>query len=249
MGIKRMITKLALAFAAKKGVEMFRHAGGIDGIRSAMNAQGRRSGGDRVGGARQAQAGGIGNILGSLGVASATDGREGGLAGQGTPYSKDVGGPLGAPLGGLLGTLSQSFGQGGSPEQMHALSETEQSDNAPLEQATARAVVRAMVHVARADGHIDQDERRALEDVMSDADDDEISLLKDAMNEPVDAHAVAHDTPMYARRDVFAAALLVAGDASAQEQAYLNSLAEALALSPADLDALHSAMNSRLHAA
>ncbi|MEO0774020.1 MAG: DUF533 domain-containing protein [Pseudomonadota bacterium] len=249
MGMKRMITKLALAFAAKKGVEMFRNAGGIEGLRSAMNGTDRRAGGDRVGGAREGQADGLGNILGSLGVAGATDGREGGLAGQDVSTGRNFGGPMGASLGGLLGSLSQSIGQGGSPDRMHRLSEVNDSEDDPMTMATGRAVIRAMVHVARADGHIDPDERRALEEVLSDANETELSMVKDAMKEAVDAQSVADATPMSARRDVYAAALLVAGDASAQDQAYLNDLAKGLALSPADIDALHGAMNSRPSAA
>ena len=36
MSIQRMITKLALAFAAKKGMDAFKGMGGIDGVKTAL---------------------------------------------------------------------------------------------------------------------------------------------------------------------------------------------------------------------
>ena len=74
MSIQRMITKLALAFAAKKGMDAFKGMGGIDGVKTALkgNATSSPSGlGASVNAA--SNAGTIGTMIGML--SSAINGR------------------------------------------------------------------------------------------------------------------------------------------------------------------------------
>ena len=64
MSLKRMFTKMAIAFVAAKGVEAYRKNGGFKGIQSKMKSQG----------------GGLDGLLGGLGVGGAAS--TGGLMGQ-----------------------------------------------------------------------------------------------------------------------------------------------------------------------
>ena len=230
MSLKRMITKVALAFAAKKGVEMFRDAGGVNGMRDLLAGSqqnvGTQRGGmqGRFGDTRASAAGGLGNLLESLGVAAATNGREAGMNGQ-------LAGARGS-VGAIFGQLASAMGNTDRPTDVESLTRVDQHANAPLDTKTAQAIIRAMVQTARADGQIDDDEREALLQLQDDADEAEREILRDALSEPVDAQSVADDAPEHAVMDIYAAALLVATPINAEERAYLNRLADALGLAP-----------------
>lgn len=226
MSLKRMITKVALAFAAKKGVEMFNNVGGIAGMRDMLAprdmASGTSRGGmaGRIGGTRTSSAGGLGNLLDSLGFAGATDGREAGVTGQA------------GSLGGILGSLAHAMRNSGDPHEVENLTRVGQEADAPLDHGTARAIIRAMVQTARADGHFDAEETQALLQLQDDADDSEREILRAALLEPVDAEAVARDAPSHAAMDIYAAALVIASPDNNKERAYVNKLGDALGLSP-----------------
>lgn len=246
MSIKRMITKLALAFAAKKGVEVFRSMGGLSGLKDTLQgqtAQGAQRGGmqGRIGGASDAQTGGLGNILGALGVAGATDAREAGVTGQISPLNQSLGGLFGS-LAGALGHRSEPDAASRELEEQLHLNDVERDDD-------AAPILRAMVQMARADGAIDADEQDTLFQILDDASPSEQAILKNALREPVDPKALAADTPDHARKEVYAAALLVGQPENRKEQEYLSTLATALDLSSDDLTGLHRAMGKTLSTA
>ena len=239
MSIKRMVTKLALAFAAKKGVEAFHNVGGLQGLQAAL--QGKGAGTDarggmmgRVGGTRAADSGGLGSILDSLGYGGASDGREAGYAGQVSP--------LNASLGTLFGTLATAFG-GSTAQSQAAQSLDDQFDMTDIDsESEAKPIMRAMVQMARSDGHIDQEEQDALFNILDDASPREQAALKDALREPINPQAIADDTPSYARKEVYSAALLVGAPDNPEEKKFLKALAAALRLRDDDVDGLHRAI-------
>ena len=232
MSIKRMVTKLALAFAAKKGMEAFRGMGGMAGVQSALKsgatpAQDVQRGGTsgRIGGASDGNSNGLGNILGSLGLAGATN------DGDRAP---------GNSIGAVLGSLASAFGAP-TPEAKDDL-ETQFNDTATLSDQDAAPVLRAMVQMARADGSIDDDEQAALFDILDDANEAEKATLTAALREPVDPRGLAADTPPHARKEVYSAALLIGSPDTAREHEFLQTLARGLDLDQSDLDRMHSAM-------
>ena len=241
MSFKRMITKLALAFAAQKGMEAFRNAGGLSGMRDMMTRQpevattGQARGGmsGRVGGTRTADAGGLGNILSSLGYAGATNGREAGVTGQISP--------LQGSLGGLFGALATAFGSPTRPQETAETLDQHFNTTDLNNRREAEPIVRAMVQMVRADGHIDEREKSALFDILHDASAEEQQTLQKALREPVNAQAVARDTPSHARKEVYTAALLIGNPDNPLEKAYLQALSQALDLTPEEIAALHDA--------
>ncbi|PRY22148.1 uncharacterized membrane protein YebE (DUF533 family) [Aliiruegeria haliotis] len=244
MSLKRMITKLALAFAAKKGMELFRSAGGIEGLKRSMTANAVPAGGGRggmvgrIGGATDASTDGLGNLLGSLGLAEATGAREAGVTGQ-----------LGSQsIGGLFSTLASALGgqAGQAPSASGPNLQDELDFNDIEDTSTAGPMIRAMVQMARADGKIDEAEQSALMSFFDDATQEERRLLQDALTEPVDAGAIAADTPSDARKEVYAAALLVGDPENGHERTFLQNLAEALELETAQTGVLHQAMGKRV---
>lgn len=239
MSIKRMVTKLALAFAAKKGMEAFRGAGGMAGVKEMLagraGAQGDSRGGmsGRVGQALGADSGGLGNILGSLGRAGTGGGRESGATGQISENHQS--------LGSLFGALASVIGNGPVPsERKHPLDSEFQMEDIQHNRE-AEPIVRAMVQMARADGQIDDQEKAALFDILHDASPAEQATLQSALEEPINPNAVAGDTPPHARKEVYTAALLVGDPTHPDEGKFLRSLASALRLTSDEVSSLHKA--------
>ncbi len=238
MSLKRMVTKLALAFAAKKGAEVFRNAGGLKGVQDMLagrqSGTGSSVGHGRVGGTRASDTGGLGNILDSLGYAGATNGREAGVNGQISPLNAG----LGTLFGALAGITGGSKAQASDEE---ALSEQVSEDNIQTDR-DAKSMLRAMVHMARADGGVSDDEYDSLMDILHDASESDREAIHMAMREPINAEGIAKDTSPQARKEVYAAALLVGEPDNPAEQNFLSKLAAHLNLSHADVEKLHGAM-------
>lgn len=239
MSVKRMVTKLALAFAAKKGMEVFRGAGGMSGIRDMLagNASPETQRGGmlgRIGGTRTSDSGGLGNILSSLGRAGSAGGSEAGMTGQISPINQS--------LGNLFGSLASAFDERKSPASVSDALNSEFDMTDIQSGAEAKTIIRAMVQMAQADGHIDDAEKSALFDIMHDASPQDQAILQEALSEPVNPKAIAADTPQHARKEVYAAALLIGNPDQPQEKAFLQSLASALELTTRDVEALHTAV-------
>lgn len=246
MPLKRMITKLALAFAAKKGMEAFHSVGGLDGVKqmlsgkssagagAALRGVGTTNGHGRVGGTMTSDTGGLGNLLDSLGYSGATNATEAGTTGQMAPRNQSLGGLFGALAGAINGQLQPS-------QDRHAMEDHLADENVRNDE-DAKSVLRAMVHMARADGGIEDDEYDALLEILEDATDEEREVLRQSMREPVDARQVAADTPAHARKEVYSAALLVGEPNKPAEKTFLSKLAEHLGLDQAEVSRLHAAM-------
>ncbi|WP_227272131.1 DUF533 domain-containing protein [Roseobacter weihaiensis] len=236
MSLKNMITKLALAFAAKKGLDAFTAMGGMPGLAARLQ-NATPAGPDtesRTDEVQTADTEGLGSIIEALGQTRGNAGR--------SISARQQGNPLNASLGSLFGTLANAFNQSGSSEksgqdlQHHFTIEDFQSED------EARPVLRAMVQMARADGSIDNDEQSFLFGLLEDASDSEQAALRRAFREPVDAASVARDTPDYARKEVYSAALLVGEPDHPHEKSFLTHLAQALRLRQGEVDDLHRAI-------
>ena len=109
--------------------------------------------------------------------------------------------------------------------------------NQKEEQDHARAIIRAMVGAAKADGHVDAEEQQRLFGAMDtlDLDNDDKAFLMDELRGPADVEAVAREatTPELAA-EIYVASLLVCDEVDPEERRYLDRLADAMAL-PRDL--------------
>ncbi|WP_298433419.1 DUF533 domain-containing protein [uncultured Jannaschia sp.] len=219
MSLKRMAMKMALAFAAAKGVEAFRNRGGMQGVKSMLAG----AGGGRAGGAG---GGGLSSLLGGL------TGGTGGAGGTGMG---------GAGLGGLLGGLAAMAGGSAALGQPQA-AQSRMIDDGPDDEETAHAMVRAIGQAVRADGQIDAEERAVLQDILGEADTEEDRAALDfALSEPVDPEALARDVPHGSEGQVYAAALTAIDPDHPAERDYLGRFAKALRLRDAELRQLHEA--------
>lgn len=111
------------------------------------------------------------------------------------------------------------------------------------QEAVGRALLRAMIAAAKADGHIDGDEQRRIfsriGELQLDADDQ--AFVFQELSKPLDVNAVAEaaTTPELAA-EVYAASLLAIDVDGPAEKGYLAMLAARLGLSPELVAHLHA---------
>lgn len=97
-------------------------------------------------------------------------------------------------------------------------------------------LLQAMIMAARADGHIDAEERAMIAGQIDElgADDELHAWVERTLNAPLDARALAAeaDSPQ-AAREMYLISVAVSDEQNAMERAWLDELAGALELSPA----------------
>lgn len=212
---------------------------------------GRRYGGPNSQGA----SGGLGGILdrvtgGQTGSRSGSSGGLGDILG-GAAAAGGIGGVLGTLLGGqrdanasddLVRKDSQprsdaSFGEvfndslatGAEPE----------VPPTPEQNAVAGLLLRAMIQAAKSDGKIDDSEKQRLLAEFGELDEAERAFIRDEMTKPVDAAALARETPKGMGPQVYLMSLMAIDFDNEAEARYLHALAEALGLQQAEVNEIH----------
>lgn len=166
---------------------------------------------------------GLGGLLGGLlGGATSTEGRTGGVGAGGLAA-------LGLLVFQAYSAWQRQQGQASArePQTINRLMGSEVEDH-------SQAILRAMIAAAKADGRIDDTERRLIEAELArlGSDPQMQAWLNAAVSSPLDPAQVATSahTPEMAA-EMYLASLLVAGD-DGGEQAYLDELARHLRLDP-----------------
>lgn len=122
----------------------------------------------------------------------------------------------------------QPSGGGGDGERIELL-EGEIQERRSLE------LLQAMIMAARADGHIDAQERELITQQIDSlgADDELHQWVEEQLNAPLDAEALARqaDSPQ-AAREMYVISVAVVDEQNPMERAWLDQLAKALDLSP-----------------
>lgn len=103
-----------------------------------------------------------------------------------------------------------------------------------LEPPQSRLVLRAVLHAARVDGHIDARERALIDQEISRLGGDPAlrTWVEAELNAPLDPQAIARDVggdEMLAS-EIYLASALIVGEAGFLERAYLNQLGDSLGL-------------------
>ncbi|MGM8930416.1 tellurite resistance TerB family protein [Salinicola halophyticus] len=141
-----------------------------------------------------------------------------------------------AGLGALAWKAWQTHQEKSSAPDAAATTET----GRPLEQLSGEPqetrsllILRSMIAAARADGHIDAQERAALAEQIDalGADDELHAWVEQQMAAPLDADAIARnaDSPQ-AAREVYLASVAIVDEQNPMERAWLDQLAAALKL-------------------
>lgn len=116
-------------------------------------------------------------------------------------------------------------------------------DNAQEEQDLTRALIRAMIAAAKADGHVTDEERRRITDGLAamrlNAAD--MAFIDEELSKPLDIDAVANGAKCQEQgAELYAASLLVIDAEGAAERGYLAMLAARLNLDPGLVEHLHA---------
>lgn len=245
MGLMGTLAKVAIGYAAAKGVDKMRDSGGLQKMMEQMT--GKPDGGagnlqemmgQMMGGA------GAGNLQEMMGKmmgggmmgGTPTDGgeKDGLLANLSTPG--------GAGLAGILAMAggAAAMGSDGIKDMMSTMGQEKASDEM---EHNAGVMLRAIIQAAKSDGDIDaQEQARIMNTVGEDADAEDIAFVREVLAAPVNVGALAADTPNGAEAQVYAMSLMSIRVDTPAEVAYLTDLADALRLPKPALDMIHAQM-------
>ena len=242
MGLMGTLAKVAIGYAAARGVDRMSGGTGLGGL-AGGKAQLK---GSEPGTAQQAQigqmfGGGAANPFQDM-VAKLQQGGLGAMmGGSGTTGAMGSG----AGLAGLLSAAGSAAAMGGKNigsmiDQFNAAGTTPGGTEA---EETAALMLRAMIQAAKSDGEIDASEKaRILDTVGEDATAEDIAFVKEQLAAPVDPEGLAADTPETQRPQVYAASLMTIVADTDEEAEYLDRLAKAMGLSELVVNQLHMQM-------
>jgi uncharacterized membrane protein YebE (DUF533 family) len=254
MSLMGTLAKVAIGYAAARGVDQLSGGKGIGGLMGGaqvpgdnpmaqIQAQlGQMMGG--VGGSNplagmmeKMQSGGLDLSAMMGGGASGADaGEKGGLLSQ-------LGGSGGAGLAGILAAAGGMASMGGKNMGGMLDQFAKSGAAAPQAEETAALMLRAMIQAAKCDGGIDEAERaKILDTVGDDADAEDIAFVQAQLAAPVDVDALAADTPAPLRAQVYSASLMAIRLDTQPEAQYLDALARAMELDQPTVNALHMQM-------
>jgi uncharacterized membrane protein YebE (DUF533 family) len=208
--------------------------GGLGGLLEQLAGGGQ--GVPKSGSSRQAQtSGGLDDLLGQLGAGGALGGLLGSLAGAAgaapgrtAAPSPDRGQDKAQPsFGDLLNQSLQNYGEPDVPP-------------VPEQEAAAALMLRAMIQAAKADGKVDEDERRKLIESLGDATREELDFVKAELAAPVSIERLAAEVPKGLEQQVYAMSVMAITLDDRVEAQYLHQLAQGLGLSPQQVNAIHT---------
>lgn len=227
MSFVKTLATLAVGFAAARGYDKYRKAGGMEGVREALK-----------------QAGEPGGAVDQWGQQAEKLGLPGGAKMVRQMYEQFGGASEAAEagIGSLIGSMTSAATAGGKAmgDMMEAM--TGASPASPIAEENARLMIRAMIQAAKADGEIDAEERAKILDHLTDASDEEIAFVEAELDRPLDAMAMAEAAGASMREQVYSSSLMAIRLDTPGEHAYLDQLATALGLDMAARTRLHAAM-------
>lgn len=264
MGLMGTLAKVAIGYAAARGVDKLSGGQGLGGLLGG-GAQVKASDPNAAAQAQMlsgGQPGGEGNPLkgmldmfqqnglGTMGASAAANpmtglmdqlkSMAGSTGGSGLLSQLGTGGTgMAGMLAALGGTAAAAQGKG-TAGLLDALN-TKQT--APEAEEAAGLMLRAMIMAAKSDGSIDESEKaKLLETVGPDADPEDMAFVQAQLAAPVDPEALAADTPEPQRMQVYSASLMTIRVDTQAEAQYLDRLAKALKIDEPTVNMLHAQM-------
>lgn len=233
--------------------------GQVLGGRAAGTGSGARYGGPNSRGAQ----GGLGGILDDL---TASRVPQSGQSSSGNVLGGILGGAAAGGLGGILGDLLGGGGQaqarpgtssGDGLAQRHSQPSNDASFGelfndsvasghepeiapTPEQNALAGLFLKAMIQAAKSDGTIDEAEKARLMEAFGDIDEEDRAFIREQMAAPVDAKALAAQTPDGAGPQLYLMSLMAIDFDNEREAQYLHGLAEALGLDRETVNQIHA---------
>jgi uncharacterized membrane protein YebE (DUF533 family) len=198
--------------------------GGLGGLLEQL--AGGTAGGTATRAGTSPGAGGLDGLLGSL----ASGGALGGLVGAAGGAAAAPGRAAPEPNAGFGDLLNQSLRNYGEPD----------VPPAPQQEAAAALLLRAMIQAAKSDGKVDDAERAKLLDGLKEATQAEVDFVKAELAAPVDIEGLARKVPKGLEAQVYTMSVMAITLDNKAEAQYLNELATALHLAPAQVNSIHT---------
>jgi uncharacterized membrane protein YebE (DUF533 family) len=198
--------------------------GGLGGLLEQL--AGGTAGGTATRAGTSPGAGGLDGLLGSL----ASGGGLGGLVGAAGGAAAAPGRAAPEPNAGFGDLLNQSLRNYGEPD----------VPPVPQQEAAAALLLRAMIQAAKSDGKVDDAERAKLLDGLKDATQAEVDFVKAELAAPVDIEGLARQVPKGLEAQVYTMSVMAITLDNKAEAQYLNELATALHLAPAQVNSIHT---------
>ena len=198
--------------------------GGLGGLLEQL--AGGSAGGTATRAGTSPGAGGLDGLLGSL----ASGGGLGGLVGAAGGAAAAPGRAAPEPNAGFGDLLNQSLRNYGEPD----------VPPVPQQEAAAALLLRAMIQAAKSDGKVDDAERAKLLDGLKDATQAEVDFVKAELAAPVDIEGLARQVPKGLEAQVYTMSVMAITLDNKAEAQYLNELATALHLAPAQVNSIHT---------
>lgn len=231
MSFMGTLAKVAVGFAAAKGIDKYSKMGGMAGMEDMFRGA-AGSGGmvDQIAGMAQKMGmpgGGkaVQDMMGSLG-----------LGGGGANDAAAAG------FGGLMSAMGGAAAATG--QQMDTVMDG-MFANTPASVAAetnAKLMIKAMIQAAKADGEIDPEEQAKILDAVQDAPPEEVAFVREQLAAPVDVASLASEAGENAKAQVYSTSLMAIRVDNEQEATYLRQLSAALGLSDEARDRVHAAM-------
>ena len=270
MSLMGTLAKVAIGYAAARGVDKMSGGGGLGALLGGQQAepsaeaasnpmadmmkQMMGGGADASAPASNPMADIMSKMSGGAGAGGGMDlqGMLGSLMGGGASAdAADKGGLLssmggaggGAGLAGIFAAMGGAAAMGGKGvgDMLDGFSKA--APAAPETEETAGLMLRAMIQAAKCDGDIDDAERaKILETVGDDADADDIAFIQAQLAAPLDVEALAADTPDAQKFQLYAMSMMSIRVDTPAEKAYMAALADALGIDPQTAQMLNMQM-------
>lgn len=229
MSFVKTLATLAAGFAAAKGHSKYKEMGGMPGVKEAMasNPQVTEMSDQAF------------EMMEKMGLPTEQ------LKTMRDQFLGQTGGADMASMAGMGGLMSAlGGGMAGGAEQTSSMIDAMTGTTVATDtmEENAKLMIRAMIQAARADGEIDADERARILDQLGDLDAEERAFIEAEMDAKVDPFALAADTSQQMAAQVYATAIMTVRVDKPAEADYLNTLADALQLSPETRDRIHRTM-------
>jgi uncharacterized membrane protein YebE (DUF533 family) len=235
MSLMGTLGKVAMGVIIAKGVGKMMSSGsgsssggGLGGLLGGLTG-GSGSAGGGLGGllggltgqSGSGSSGGLGGLLDSLG----------GNPGRATPYGTNATNAQPAPTPNF-GDLFNTAIQGKEPEVTNT------------DEENAKLMIRAMVSAAKADGQLDEDEKRKITEHLADASPEEVEFVRQELQAPLDIQGIIRDVPAGMEKQVYLMSLLGITLDSKEEAIYLDELARGLNISQEESNRIHEQLGA-----
>ena len=255
MSLMGTLAKVAIGYAAARGIDKMSGGAGLAGLFGGAQVKGSDAQANQMPGMEAMQdmlgqmtaggAGAMGNLQEMMGKMAQGGGFDlsslmggGGNGTKGGLLSGAEGGAGMAGLMAMLGGAAALTGQGAA-QMADAINP---SETAPEMEETAALLLRAMIQAAKSDGGIDAAEQAKILETVGDADEDDMAFIRTELAAPVDVEALAAQTPEAQKTQVYAMSLMTIRVDSDAEAQYLDQLAAALGLDQQTVNMIHMQM-------